>query len=744
MLREVEWPQSGVYRSGTQKEAVEFYIDAFQQSNRLDLLLGYFSTTAIKLLSVGIASFIAKGGSMRIVINHVLTQKDKDLISGDVYSAKHIDLTDVSKLSSALSSYDSHFYECLAYLIREGRIEFTVIAPSDGAGIAHFKSGCFYDDSGDSVYFKGSCNFSFNALINNLEEIDITMSWVNDGLEKVQSQIEYFESILKDKLDVVKTIDASKIEVAIQDLFGNKDINDLLESEIRLQEDVINEYEFIYASSRQEKALKMIKEKSEVILSTPRFPYPSGPFPYQSDAYENWLKNDYQGMFAMATGTGKTVTSLNCVLNEWRKSGVYRALILVPTIALVNQWKEECNDFNFRDVITVSSQFNWEDTLKDVLLLSKFTDNSFVVISTYASFVSTRFKQLMDMFPEDILLIADEAHNVGASQILKEFKNLKIRKRIGLSATPERQYDDESNSEINKLFNDSHPYVVSFTMEEALKRGSLCSYKYFPVLVELTDSEYSKYFDISLQIARIFAAEVGNVKVKENEELKKLLMIRSSIINKAANKLSAFKKIIADIYSENGKLEYMLVYAPEGSIQDELQEVYDDNVEDLKIIDEYTMAIRNVAPDIYVSQYTSDSKNRSSILEQYSTGVINVLTSMKCLDEGVDVPRSEFAIFCSSTGNPRQFIQRRGRVLRKHPDKTMATIYDLVVVPHIYEFEDEEEFTLFNSVNRKLLKKELKRVYDFSSLALNSTYTEDTLQKHLDYFELKLYNNEHE
>ena len=118
----------------------------------------------------------------------------------------------------------------------------------------------------------------------------------------------------------------------------------------------------------------MIKEKSEVILSTPRIPYPSGPFPYQSDAYENWLKNDYQGMFAMATGTGKTVTSLNCVLNEWRKSGVYRALILVPTIALVNQWKEECNDFNFRDVIAVSSQFNWEDTLKDVLLLSKFTE----------------------------------------------------------------------------------------------------------------------------------------------------------------------------------------------------------------------------------------------------------------------------------------------------------------------------------------------------------------------------------
>ena len=170
----------------------------------------------------------------------------------------------------------------------------------------------------------------------------------------------------------------------------------------------------------------------------------------------------------MATGTGKTVTSLNCLLNEWRKSGVYRALILVPTIALVNQWKEECNDFNFRNVSTVSSKSKWESDLKDVLMLSSFSDNSFIVISTYASFVSKRFKQLMDMFPEDVLLIADEAHNVGASQIIKEFKKLKIRRRIGLSATPERIYDDESNSEINKIFNKNFEKTNYFTVHPGL------------------------------------------------------------------------------------------------------------------------------------------------------------------------------------------------------------------------------------------------------------------------------------
>jgi hypothetical protein len=154
-------------------------------------------------LSIGIASFIAKGGSMRIVINHVLTQKDKDLVSGDVYSAKQFDLSDVSKLISALSSYDYHFFECLAFLVKVGRIEFTVIAPSDGVGIAHYKSGCFYDDSGDSVYFKGSCNFSFNALINNLEEIDVTvvLTPLIDKLDELQGEFELSLGRTEDAFD---------------------------------------------------------------------------------------------------------------------------------------------------------------------------------------------------------------------------------------------------------------------------------------------------------------------------------------------------------------------------------------------------------------------------------------------------------------------------------------------------------------------------------------------------------------
>ena len=221
-------------------------------------------------------------------------------------------------------------------------------------------------------------------------------------------------------------------------------------------------------------------------------------------------------------------------------------------------------------------------------------------------------------------------------------------------------------------------------------------------------------------------------------------MIRSSIINKAENKLPAFKRVVENIHATKGTLEYMLVYAPEGSLPEELQEIYEDDLEDMKIINEYTKVIRDVAPNVFVSQYTSSTKDRSSILKKYSSGEINVLTSMKCLDEGVDVPRSEFAIFCSSTGNPRQFIQRRGRVLRKHPDKTMATIYDLVVVPTINMDNEHDNFESYYNVNRKLLNKEVKRVYDFSCLALNSTYTDDLLKEYLDYFELNLYEDEYE
>lgn len=199
------------------------------------------------------------------------------------------------------------------------------------------------------------------------------------------------------------------------------------------------------------------------------------------------------------------------------------------------------------------------------------------------------------------------------------------------------------------------------------------------------------------------------------------------------NKINAFKNILRSEFKKKGNLKYTLVYVPEGLEPDYSQtDVDTETEEDISLINEYTKAVSATDDSLMVKQYTASSKNREQILKDYEEGKVHVLTSMKCLDEGVDVPRSELAIFCSSTGNPRQFIQRRGRVLRLHKEKVHAVIHDLVVVPEISESESNY------NMERNLVKKELERVVDFSNLAMNKMDTYESLKAVLNYYNLNL------
>jgi superfamily II DNA or RNA helicase len=199
------------------------------------------------------------------------------------------------------------------------------------------------------------------------------------------------------------------------------------------------------------------------------------------------------------------------------------------------------------------------------------------------------------------------------------------------------------------------------------------------------------------------------------------------------NKIDAFKDILRTEFRGKGNLKYTLIYVPEGLEPDYSEtDVDTESEEDISLINEYTKAVSATDDSLMVKQYTSNSKNREEILKSYEDGKVHVLTSMKCLDEGVDVPRSELAIFCSSTGNPRQFIQRRGRVLRLHKDKVHAVIHDLVVVPEISVEESNYD------MERNLVKKELERVVDFANLAMNKMDTYESLKEVLNYYNLNL------
>jgi superfamily II DNA or RNA helicase len=730
MLRDCNWSEDREYVTGSSNEPLQFYLEGLSNSTHFDLLLGYFSSSAIHLLSIGFASFISNGGNMRIVINHLLSKTDKNaIILAKEDNIKVFDLDNPKKLLNIFNDYDRHFFECLTYLISQNRIQIKVIKPKDSSGIAHYKSGVFSDEN-NSISYKASCNFTLYGLSENLEELVTYLDWENKfSHRRVNNQKKRIDNYFSEDDKSVEYIDSADIETVLKESFGNKDLNELIVQE----EELARKKYKSYSKPALKKVIEKLQHEIKLKSNTPKFPYPEGPREYQKEAYIKWVNNDYKGLFAMATGTGKTITSLNCVLNEYQSTNVYRAIITVPTIALVNQWKKECIKFNFKNIITVSSKENWAINLDFHNTASKLIDASYIVIVTYASLTSSKFQSYFKQLPNDTILIADETHNLGSPGILKILPKIHLEKRIGLSATPNRKFDEIGNIKIQTFFKDKPPYIVSYSMEEALKIGWLCKYTYYPHIVKLTEQEMSKYKEISLQLFMMgmFNKETG--KFKSSPEIERKLLERKRIIHKALNKLDAFKNILIEEYKSRKNLKYSLVYVPEGVEPNYDNEDFSiESEEERKLIDIYTRAVSSTDDSVMVNKFTSDSSNREKILKEFEEGNIHVLTSMKCLDEGVDVPRSELAIFCASTGNPRQFIQRRGRVLRLHNQKTHATIHDLVVVPEVNSDQGSYE------MERGLVKKELERVVDFANLAMNKSDTYENLKKILEHYNLNL------
>jgi superfamily II DNA or RNA helicase len=735
MLKEVNWSEDRSYRTVSESEPVQFYMDGLFNSKNFDLLLGYFSSAAINVLSLGFASFLYNGGTMRMVINNVLSQEDRDAIKagteGDVINTV-IDLTDIKQLKSSLDDYGKHFFDCLAWLIANEKIQIIIIKPKLGKGIAHYKSGAFSDGI-NTVGFKASCNFTAFGLLENLEELDGFLSWENSRSSKmINRQKKDFENIFAGKSDIVEYLEIENVSIAIKETFGNNSLNELLIKE----KELVEKKSFVLRNKEIRKTFEKATTRIEEIIREPKFPYPSGPREYQGAAYESWFNNGKKGIFAMATGTGKTITSLNCVLEEFKKNPekVYHVLILVPTITLVEQWEKEVLSFNFQEVYKISSKENWQNKVKTLISSAKRIPISFTLISTYASFVKDKFQSLIKDLPEDTIFIADEGHNLASPTVAGKIKDFRLKKRIGLSATPKRIYDLEGTAEMELFFEDSEPYTYSFSMERAIRDGVLCQYYYYPHIIKLTENEMQEYVDISTQLSKLY--RIGNGNSEKESIIERLLLKRKRIIHKAFNKLGATIEILKGQFQEKGNLKYTFVYVPEGETF-EINEDEDEPIsENVRLINQYTREIAKIDEKILVNQFISGMSDRNEILKQFQNGEIDVIASMKCLDEGVDIPRAETAIFCSSTGNPRQFIQRRGRILRKHPAKNHAVIHDLVVVP---DYENQIEGSDTFDLEKKMVRTELVRVMYFASLSKNPYLTEDVFRDVCNHYNLNIY-----
>lgn len=747
MLKEVSYPPHRRYKSGTEWEPAGFFSDGLLEASRFDLMLGFFSSTAINVLADGFAAFISNGGHMRMVINDILSIEDWNAFHVAEDSRAFIpffDLTDILQLKSTLTTRGKHFFECLSWMIRNNRIEIKIVVPQSGIGIAHTKCGLFSDGT-NTVAFEGSCNFSMTALLQNNESLSVFCSWDGElDNYRVSCIADDFEKTFSGNDQSVKYLKVDEVSTQIADTFERKELTQLIADEKKIIEDSLSETvakALGRAKKRVLKALEIHSTKDGTILGsmgTPHFPYPTGPREYQKEAFENWKNNGQKGLFAMATGTGKTLTALNCLIEIYKRKKYYKAIILVPTLVLVEQWEKDCRKCGMNRIVRVcGSNTQWKSEVTELQNIERFVNPSvsYIIIATYASYGRPAvFAELNAFDKGKLLFIADEAHNMGGGRIANLLQGIHYARRIGLSATPSRQYDDWGNQKLFDFFGASKEFTFNFPMDKAIENGFLCRYKYYPHIVSLTEDEMEEYVKISLQLVKMFNFKSGGFD-KMSEPLKLLLLKRKRIIHKARNKEEMLREIVQRCFVERGNLKYTLIYVPEGERSDDY---FDDNeslpeeVETNRLIDRYTAIVRDVSSTTTVRKFVSGTTERDAMLKEFAEGKLDVLTSMKCLDEGVDVPRSELAIFCASTGNPRQFIQRRGRILRTHPDKRMAEIHDLVVVPTI----DATEANY--AMERSMIKSEMMRVRDFASLSENADATIRELSDVLDYYNIEL------
>jgi superfamily II DNA or RNA helicase len=411
---------------------------------------------------------------------------------------------------------------------------------------------------------------------------------------------------------------------------------------------------------------------------------------YQNAAIEAWFDNKNVGLLEMATGTGKTITALSAAVKIIKKKDKLIVVIACPFIHLVEQWIDESEKFGFRPLLVAESGSKWRPLLARELQLVKRGVNRLLVIgTTNASLASSEFQKMMSEFWVDTLFISDESHYLGSPTYRKLLPE-DCMYRLGLSATPERYYDEEGTSHLLDFF---HKVVYRLPMEEAIG-NFLTRYYYHAIPLEMTSDEFEEYAAITNEIEKLLSFRND----KYDDRIEKLSIRRARIQNNSKSKINW----IRDNVESSADLRFTLFYSGDQTF-------------------DQVKKILGVDKKIRLHEFTGEQSRieRKNILTRFSKGELQALMAMKCLDEGVDVPATRIAYFLASSGNPREFIQRRGRVLRKSPGKEYAIIYDLIAIPPYSFIEDSKDGESYNAV-RSSFRKEYRRVREFSKLAINS------------------------
>lgn len=693
---------SRVYNSSTDIIPSEILKKCLENAVSYDRGIGFFSAEWLKDAATGMIAFADKGGKARWIITPEISQGELEAIVTGENAKKDELLKDalLKKIKDLRSAIQEDILIALAWLVADGIIDIKIAIPTEKKYFGHSneKFGTFKDENDNVISFESSENDT--AYGNNYQEsIKAFCEWTGEPMKSM-------------------SID---IKTKFERLWNNKDSNrkilplaaEIKEEIIKLRKDKNRPYKKSL-STNSTPTVERLKKPSTLNLRG-----------YQNQAIDGWFgsRNKPQnadtprGILAMCTGSGKTKTALSIAAEvslQSEKGMVF--IIICPFLSLCEQWKDEVEAFGIKPVTCYAGYDNWGQNLDMAFEKLEFgITRDIVVIVSNGTFITERFQRRIHLSTKsnnryNHMLIADEMHNLGSEKI-KTLLPTNIKLRLGLSATPDRHSDEEGTQELYDYFGD---IVFTFTLEEGIKQNCLTPYEYYPIIVKLTPEESSEYARLSAAIGVEVARHNGEYTILA----KNLGSQRARLIGSASNKIVELHKLLSQL--PNNKLRRSLFYCGDGREFNTRNE----NEESLRQIEAVVELLGNQY-NIRVAKFTYNEgeTERKRILEMIKSGDIDAVVAIKCLDEGIDVPALESGFILASSKNPRQFIQRRGRLLRKADNKEKAIIYDFVVVPDI----DEETSTLSFDQERRLIKQELQRINEFCRTAINHQQAAGTM-----------------
>lgn len=684
------------YESGIDDIIEDYYVPVLGAAIQYDRIAGFFSSTSLAVAARGIADFINNGGKMRLITSPRLNGEDIEIVKKIVDDDDTLNLVDFGlDLDNLENEFEKNHVKALGWMLSSGLLEMklAVVFNDDGSicdnetisekGLFHQKVGILIDRDGNEMSFSGSINESASAWVNNDEEFKVFKEWTDSR--------EYFE---RDKKRFDEIWNGERKNVKVYNL-----PNALKANIVRYSTDF--DVETISLKKYHSIRLRKYNFKDDKSL-----------FFYQADALNRWKDNKYKLLFEMATGTGKTRTAIAGIkyLNQTKKRLI--TIISTPQNTLSKQWKDEVDAqhlvFDEKAIIDGSIP-KWNDLLMKLVLQNNTgIADHICIFTTHNTASSEKFTQIMLnnlQSDSDVLFVGDETHWLGA----RIFQNALLpcyNYRIGLSATPSRWFDDLGTNKLIDYYGNAN---FEFTIKDALKEYNpitgkhfLVNYHYLISKVSLDEQESLEYKEVSEKISKLWNIKDDNPR--SAQVLERLLERRADIIRNASAKYSQLEKILDELEKDE-RIENLIIFVSPQQISTVL-----DILAKRGLIFHKLTEKEGTKPE----KRFGNKSERENIIAKFKSKDYQVIVAIKCMDEGIDIPTAGIGILMASSTNPREYIQRVGRIIRQSPDKMMAKLYD-ICVDTIHTIDDDVA-----AFEQKIRAKEMVRLKEIAENAINS------------------------